>query len=125
MLTGRNFWELEQGAFILSYPNSERPALVEELYDLKHDMWEQKNLINNPKYTEIKERLKAKMHAYGRETDDPRSTGDLKLFNETLKIQALLWPEYKKGLAFRKRVNGKPYSEMKKFLGIENKENEK
>ena len=59
------------------------------------------------------------MHAYGRETGDPRTTGDMDLFNETLEVQALLWPEYQKGLEFRRRANGKPYSELKEFLGVE------
>jgi len=106
--------------YIVKYPNSERPQLVEELYDLQNDMWEQNNLSDDPEYAAIKERLKAQMHAYGRQTGDPRSTGDLALFNETLKVQALLWPQYKKDArAFRRRVGGKPYSELKKHLGLE------
>lgn len=106
--------------YIVKYPNSDRPELVEELYDLQTDMWEQNNLIDDPKFAAIRDRLKARMHAYGRETGDPRSTGDLALFNETLKVQALLWPQYEKDArAFRRRVAGKPYSEMKKHLGIE------
>ena len=66
------------------------------------------------------------MHAYGRETGDPRSTGDLAIFNETLKVQALLWPQYRKDArTFRRRAAGKPYDETKKFLGVKNKEGEK
>ena len=105
--------------YIVKYPNSERPELIEELYDLQNDLWQEKNLIDNPEYAAVKERLKKKMHAYGRETGDPRSTGDMDLFNETLEVQALLWPEYQKGIEFRRRANGKPYSELKGFLGVE------
>ena len=105
--------------YIVKYPNSERPELVEELYDLESDMWEQNNLIDDPEYAPIRDRLKARMHAYGRETGDPRSTGDLALFNETLAVQALLWPQYRKDArAFRMRVAGKPYAELKEYLGV-------
>lgn len=105
--------------YIVKYPNSERQELIEELYDLQNDPWQENNLIDNPEYTAIKERLQQQMHAYGRKTGDPRSTGDMDLFNETLKVQDLLWPEYKKGVQFRRQVMGKPYSEMKEFLGVE------
>ncbi len=105
--------------YIVKYPNSERPGMVEELYDLQNDIWEQNSLIEDPKYAETAQRLKAKMHAYGRETADPRSTGNLGLFNETLKVQAALWPQYRKGIEFRRRVAGRPYSEMREYLGVD------
>ena len=89
------------------------------MYDLQNDPWQENNLIDHPECAAIKEQLKKKMHAYGRKTGDPRSTGDMDLFNETLKVQDLLWPEYRKGVKFRRQVMGKPYSEMKKHLGIE------
>ena len=107
----------ERYAYILKYPNSERPVLIEELYDLEHDYWQEQNLINHPEYAEIKERLKAKMHSYGRATGDPRTTGDLELFNETLELQALLWPHYRDGGGkFRRQIMGKPYADLVEFL---------
>ena len=107
----------ERYAYIVKYPNTERPELIEELYDLEHDYWQEQNLIHNPEYAAIKERLKAKMHRYGRETGDPRTTGELDLFNETLELQALLWPHYRDGGGkFRRQIMGKPYAELVEFL---------
>ena len=104
-------------AYIVKYPNSERPELIEELYDLEADYWQAQNLIDNPEYAAIKERLKAKMHSYGRATGDPRSTGDMDLFNETLELQDLLWPHYRDGGGkFRRQIMGKPYADLVEFL---------
>ena len=107
----------ERYAYIVKYPNAERPELIEELYDLENDYWQEQNLIHNPEYAAIKERLKAKMHSHGRETGDPRTTGDLDLFNESLEVQALLWPHYRDGGGkFRRQIMGKPYAELVEFL---------
>ncbi len=104
-------------AYIAKYPNAERPELIEELYDLENDLWQEQNLIHNPEYAAIKERLKAKMHSHGRATGDPRTTGELDLFNESLELQALLWPHYRDGGGkFRRQVMGKPYADLVKFL---------
>ena len=92
---------------------------MEELYDLQNDIWEYKNLINDPEYAPVLERLRSRMEAYGRETGDPRFTGEMELFEETLQVQDLLIPEWNKGLEIRKRAAGKPYSELKKYLGVE------
>ncbi|MDG1302468.1 MAG: sulfatase [Opitutae bacterium] len=104
-------------AYIVKYPNAERPELIEELYDLENDLWQEQNLIHNPEYAAIKERLKAKMHSHGRETGDPRTTGELDLFNESLELQALLWPHYRDGGGkFRRQIMGKPYADLVEFL---------
>jgi N-sulfoglucosamine sulfohydrolase len=104
-------------AYIVKYPNSERPELIEELYDLENDLWQEQNLIHNPEYAAVKERLKAKMHSHGRATGDPRTTGELDLFNETLELQALLWPHYRDGGGkFRRQIMGKPYADLVEFL---------
>jgi uncharacterized sulfatase len=55
----------------------------EELYDFEKDPWQTKNLIDDPEYAKVKQRLKAKLEAYQRETNDPRVTGDMKIFEET------------------------------------------
>ena len=103
--------------YIVKYPNAERPELIEELYDLENDLWQEQNLIHNPEYAAIKERLKAKMHSHGRETGDPRTTGELDLFNESLELQALLWPHYRDGGGkFRRQIMGKPYADLVEFL---------
>lgn len=104
-------------AYIVKYPNAERPELIEELYDLENDLWQEQDLIHNPEYAAIKERLKAKMHSHGRETGDPRTSGELELFNESLEVQALLWPHYRDGGGkFRRQIMGKPYAELVEFL---------
>jgi uncharacterized sulfatase len=105
--------------YIVKYPNADRTERVEELYDLKNDLWETNNLINDPEYAPVLERLRARMNATGRETGDPRFTGEMEIFKETLKVQDLLIPEWNKGLEIRKRAAGKPYSELKKYLGVE------
>ncbi|NQU43608.1 sulfatase [bacterium] len=59
-----------------------RPA-PEEFYDLEKDPWHLNNVIDDPAYAEIKERLKARMKAYQLETGDPRATGDMAIFEKT------------------------------------------
>ena len=58
------------------------PRPDEELYDFETDPWQTKNLIDNPEYAAVKQRLKAKLEAYQREANDPRITGNMKIFEE-------------------------------------------
>ncbi len=59
------------------------PRPDEELFDLEKDPWQMQNVIDDPEYAEVKERLKAKLKAYQLETNDPRATGEMKIFEET------------------------------------------
>ncbi len=59
------------------------PPTPEELYDLEKDPWQTRNLIENPEYVRVKEQLKAKLKAYQLETNDPRVTGEMRIFEET------------------------------------------
>ncbi|QHI69821.1 sulfatase family protein [Tichowtungia aerotolerans] len=101
--------------YIVKYPNADRPERIVELYDLQNDMWEYKNLIDNPEYAPVRERLKAMMAEAGRRTGDPRTTGNLEILEETLRVQDELWPHW--GAEIRKRAAGKPYSGLKEYLG--------
>ncbi|NQU44177.1 sulfatase, partial [bacterium] len=56
------------------------PPAPEELYDLEKDPWQMKNVIDDPAYAEIRDRLKAQLKAYQLKTGDPRATGDLEAF---------------------------------------------
>jgi uncharacterized sulfatase len=105
--------------YIVKYPNADRSERIEELYDLQNDMWEHKNLIDNPEYASVRERLKARMDETGRRTGDPRTTGELAVFEETLRVQDLLLPHWNKGPEIRTRAAGNPYSELKKYLGVD------
>ncbi len=105
--------------YIVKYPNADRPERIEELYDLQNDMWEHKNLIDNPEYASVRERLTAGMDEYGRATGDPRSTGELAVFEETLRVQDLLLPHWNRGQEIRSRAAGKPYGELKTYLGVQ------
>jgi len=58
----------------------------EELYDVKNDPWTLKNLADDPAYAKIKAEMKAKLEAYQKQTNDPRITGDMQIFNETRKF---------------------------------------
>jgi len=51
-----------------------RPA--EELYDLQKDPDELENLADKPEYAAIKQQLAARLHAWMKETGDPRATQD-------------------------------------------------
>ena len=57
--------------------------VTKEFYDLKKDPWEQVNLIDDPRYSDKFRKLDERMKAYGLETNDPRMTGKMGLFNET------------------------------------------
>ena len=59
---------------------------MEELYDCQADPQQMNNLAADPRYAMVKARLVKVMEDYQRRTGDPRITGDLKIFNETLKF---------------------------------------
>jgi arylsulfatase A-like enzyme len=52
-------------------PKEDQPRPAEELYDLRHDPWEQDDLAQRPEYQETKRALAAKLEAWMRETEDP------------------------------------------------------
>ncbi len=52
---------------------AKRPG--EELYDMKADRWQTKNLAVDSKYAAIKNKLRKRLEKYLAETDDPRSQG--------------------------------------------------
>lgn len=54
-----------------------------ELYDLEKDPWEFHNLIDDPAYAKVRERLEAKLRRYQLERKDPRATGEMTIFEET------------------------------------------
>ncbi len=47
------------------------PRVPEELYDLETDPNEQNNLVDNPEYGDVKERMSAMLGRHMKETDDP------------------------------------------------------
>jgi len=59
------------------------PRPREELYDCVSDPWQLTNLVGSAEHAAAKERLKAQLEAYQRQTRDPRATGDMKLFEKT------------------------------------------
>jgi uncharacterized sulfatase len=59
------------------------PRPAEELYDTQADPWELTNLAGSPDYAAIKQRLKSQLEAYQRQTNDPRITRDMALFERT------------------------------------------
>jgi arylsulfatase A-like enzyme len=54
-----------------------RPAA--ELYDLRHDPWEQWNMIDRPEYAGIKRDLAARLDEWMRETNDPALSPEMPL----------------------------------------------
>lgn len=68
-------WHLYEMAFL------KRPE--EELFDLRADPYQMKNVADDPAYQTQKEALKAQMQAYLVETEDPRALG-----------QPALWDDY-------------------------------
>lgn len=59
------------------------PRPAEELYDCQTDPWQLKNLAALPEYLAIKARLKAQLELYQRQTNDPRITGEMEVFDRT------------------------------------------
>jgi hypothetical protein len=62
------------------------PRPREELYDCREDPWELKNLAASPAHAAVKARLKAQLEAYQRQTQDPRITGDMAIFDQARKF---------------------------------------
>ncbi len=56
----------------------------EELYDCETDPWQLTNLAASPAHAAIKARLAGQLRDYQLQTRDPRATGDMKIFDETL-----------------------------------------
>jgi arylsulfatase A-like enzyme len=52
-------------------PPEDRPRPPAELYDLRHDPWEQHNVAGRPEYADVERDLAARLDAWMRETDDP------------------------------------------------------
>jgi hypothetical protein len=59
------------------------PRPREELYDCVADPDQVRNLADKPEFADIKQRLRARLEAYQRQTGDPRITGKMTLFTET------------------------------------------
>ena len=58
------------------------PSAV-ELYDIKNDPWQETDLSARAEYRDIRENLSRQLINFGRQTGDPRMTGDMKIFRET------------------------------------------
>jgi len=58
-----------------------RPA--EELYDLRKDPWQLKNVAEVPDYTEAKEAMSKRLNTYLEKTADPRVTGKEIIWDKT------------------------------------------
>ena len=58
-----------EGGEFLPRENQERPEV--ELYDLRHDPWEQCNVAGRPEYRAIEKDLSEKLDQWMRDTDDP------------------------------------------------------
>jgi len=61
----------EGGEFL---PREDQPRTMVELYDLRHDPWEQHNLAGRGEYREIEEALAAELDDWMHATDDPALT---------------------------------------------------
>lgn len=62
------------------------PRPREELYDCVADPDQLQNLADKPEFAGVKQKLRARLEACQRQTRDPRITGDMALFAETLKF---------------------------------------
>jgi hypothetical protein len=62
------------------------PRTREELYDCLADPDQLQNLADKPEFAGVKQQLRARLEAYQRQTHDPRITGDMTIFAETLKF---------------------------------------
>jgi uncharacterized sulfatase len=77
----RNHPEIKRFVALIQAP---RPR--EELYDCAADPDQLRNLAEAPEFAGVKQQLRAKLEAYQRATRDPRVTGDMAVFEETLKF---------------------------------------
>ncbi len=64
-------------------PLVQGPRPREELYDCVADPFELNNLADKPEFAAVKEKLRARLEAYQRATQDPRGTGEMALFEKT------------------------------------------
>ena len=62
------------------------PRPREELYDGVADPDQLQNLADQPDFAEVKQKLRARLETYQRQTHDPRITGDMAIFAETLRF---------------------------------------
>jgi len=62
------------------------PRPREELYDCVADPDHLQNLADRPECAEVKRALRARLESYQRQTNDPRLTGEMALFEQTLKF---------------------------------------
>jgi len=64
-----------------------RPA--EELYDLKKDPYQMKNLADHTSYQTVKKQLSSRLGTYLLKTRDPRVTGEKVIWDTTMYYQPL------------------------------------
>lgn len=88
----------EENWFKLITKHPEHPAIApyvdsliakpqpEELYDLEIDPWQANNVIDDPSYASVLDRLREKMITYQVKTGDPRATGDMRVFDAARKF---------------------------------------
>ena len=62
------------------------PRPREELYGGVADPDQLQNLADKPEFAEVKQKLRARLETYQRQTHDPRITGDMAIFAETLRF---------------------------------------
>ena len=62
------------------------PRPPEELYDCDADPDQLVNLADRPELADVKKRLRERLEAYQRKTNDPRVTGGMEVFAETMKF---------------------------------------
>jgi len=62
------------------------PRPREELYDCIADPDQLQNLADKPEFAEVKAKLRARLETYQRQTRDPRITGDMAIYEQTLKF---------------------------------------
>jgi len=62
------------------------PRPREELYDCVADPDQLNNVAEKPEFAEVKQKLRARLETYQRQTHDPRIIGDMAIFAETLKF---------------------------------------
>lgn len=85
--------QTDQFSLLLHYDNSaaERkhdgtgqpiPATKVELFDMNRDPWQQKNLANSPDFQQKKQELLNQLQTAGRESGDPRFTGEMATFRK-------------------------------------------
>ena len=67
-------------------PLSNEQAIIPtkvEFFDMVNDPWQQHDLSNDSRYEKEQARLAGQLREVGRETDDPRITGEMDIFRQT------------------------------------------